>query len=341
MEALYTVIALALPVLLGGLWLSPFVPAQSAGRTALVWGNGTLIGLLLIPQLMLGLDALDIPLTFTSTASLVGALIALALVVRLFKGKHAQFSHSSVLYYSALPASHKALFNFLLLLIFLRVATLGLEVLWRPLFPWDATMHWATKSRVWYEYHSMVPFVMNWEWLELGGKGVFTDAHADYPATVPLLQVWMSLTLGQWNPSLMNLPWLLCLIALGTAFYGQLRVSGVGPLIAMAFSYLLLSMPLLNIHVALAGYADLFLGAAYCAGLMAWHAWAKTKQQWQAVLALFFAISCALISVGGDVYGAARGCQALCAVLPGTGSAVAAGATGYGSRRAHGRSNDA
>ena len=30
----------------------------------------------------------------------------------------------------------------------------------------------------------------------------------------------------------------------------------------MAFSYLLLSMPLINTHVALAGYADLFLGAA-------------------------------------------------------------------------------
>jgi len=302
MEALYTTIALALPVLLGGLWLNAFIPAQSAGRTALVWGNGTLVGLLLIPQLMLGLDALDIPLTFRSTGSLVGILIALALVVQLFKGKRSLLSHTPVLYYSALPASHKALFLFLLLLIVLRMTTLGLEVLWRPLFPWDATMHWATKARVWYEYNSIVPFVLNWEWLELGGKGVFTDAHADYPATIPLLQVWMSLTLGQWNPSLMNLPWLLCLIALGTAFYGQLRVSGVGPVIAMAFGYLLLSMPLLNIHVALAGYADLFLGAAYCAGLMAGHGWAKTRQPWQAVLALFFAISCAFIKAEGLVW---------------------------------------
>lgn len=302
MDALYTTIALALPVLLGGLWLNALVPAQGAGRTALVWGNGTLIGLLLIPQLMLALDALGIPLTFKSVGSLAGALVALAIVVRFFTGAHARFSASPAPRYSDLQASHKALFIFLLLLIMLRVASLGLEVFLRPLFPWDATMHWATKARVWYEYNSIVPFVDNLQWLERGGKGVFTDAHANYPATVPLLQVWMSLALGQWNPSLMNLPWLLCLIALGSAFYGQLRATGVGPVIAIAFSYFLLSMPLLNIHVALAGYADLFLGAAYCAGLMAWHGWAKDKVKWQLALALFFALACMFIKHEGLVW---------------------------------------
>jgi len=302
MDTLYTTIALALPVLLGGLWLNALVPAQSAGRTALVWGNGTLIGLLLIPQLMLALDALEIPLTFKSVGSLVGTLIALAIVVRLYTGTHARFSASTIPSYSNLQASHKVLFIFLLVLIILRVVSLGLEVILRPLFPWDATMHWATKARVWYEYNSIVPFVDNVHWLERDGKDVFTDVHANYPATVPLLQVWMNLALGQWNPSLMNLPWVLCLVALGTAFFGQLRAAGVGPVIAIAFSYFLLSMPLLNIHVALAGYADLFLGAAYCAGLMAWHSWAKNKEKWQLALALFFALSCMFIKQEGLVW---------------------------------------
>ncbi len=306
MEAVHIIItlatALALPVLLGGLWLSIFVPAQGAGRTALVWGCGTLIGLLLIPQLMLALDALDIPLTFRSIASLAGALVALALVVLLFTGARARFSGALAKSYADLPASHKALFIFLLSLIILRMSSLGLEVFLRPLYPWDATMHWATKARVWYEYNSIAPFVDNAQWLELGGKGVFTDVHANYPATVPLLQVWMSLAMAQWNPSLMNLPWLLCFMALGAAFYGQLRVSGVGPVISMAFTYFLLSMPLLNIHVALAGYADLFLGAAYCGALMAFHNWASTRQRWQAVLALVFALSCPLIKNEGVIW---------------------------------------
>jgi hypothetical protein len=112
----------------------------------------------------------------------------------------------------------------------------------------------------------------------------------------------MNLVLGRWDESLMNLPWLLCLVALGSAFYGQQRALGIGQVMAMTFTYLLLSLPLLNIHVALAGYADLFLGAAYCASLMAFHNWFTTRQRWQGLLALFFALSCPLIKDEGLVW---------------------------------------
>lgn len=302
MDALLTTLALALPVLLGGLWLQQFVPGNCAGRTALVWGNGALLGLLLIPQLMRALDTLEIPLTFVTTASLIVALIALALVTQLIRARRAPSASTPVPYFSAMPTSHKALFCFLLLLIVVRVTTLGLEILWRPLFPWDATTHWATKARVWFEYHRIVPFVTKDAWGEIGGAGIFTDLHPHYPVAMPLLQVWMNLALGRWDESLMNLPWLLCLMALGSAFYGQLRAQGLGPVSAMAFAYLLLSMPLLNTHVALAGYADVFLGAAYCAALMAFHNWCTTRQRWQGLLALFFAISCALIKDEGLVW---------------------------------------
>ncbi len=341
MEFLFATLALALPVLLGGLWLHQVVPVHSAGRMALVWGNGALLGLLLIPQFMRGLDALGIPLTFQATASLAGALIALALVTQLIRGRRARLIPAPARYVSAIPAAHRILFAFLLLLVVVRVTSLGLEILWRPLFPWDATMHWATKARVWFEHNSIVPFVTKDAWLELGGAGVFTDRHPDYPMTVPLLQVWMNLALGHWDESLMNLPWLLCLVALGGAFYGQLRVASVGPVIAMAFVYLLLSLPLLNIHVALAGYADLFLGAAYCGALMAFHNWVSTGQRWQAALALVFA---ALLSIDqergpalvADLHSstavhtaAARRCrQALCAFRAGHDPALAGGATG-------------
>jgi hypothetical protein len=302
MDFLLTTIALTLPILLGGLWLNQIVPVSNTGRTALVWGNGALLGLLFIPQLMRGLDALGISLTFVTIAALIGALIALALVTQLVRGRRAQLASGPMCYVSALPASHKALFWFLLLLIVVRVTTLGLEIVWRPLFPWDATTHWATKARVWFEYNRIVPFVTKDAWWEIGGAGIFTDLHPHYPVAVPLLQVWMNLALGRWDESLMNLPWLLCLIALGSAFYGQLRAQGLGPVLAIGFAYLLLSMPLLNTHVALAGYADIFLGAAYCAALMAFHSWFTTRQRWQGVLALFFAISCALIKDEGLVW---------------------------------------
>jgi hypothetical protein len=299
MDALFTLLALALPLLLGGLWLDLFVPKATSGRVALVWGNGLLIGLLAIPLLMRLLDALGVPLSFLATASLTSILALIAGLAHIFWKPHTGNSPVPPLGAPRLPNSQKLFFLFFCLLIALRMTTLGLELLQRPLFPWDATMHWATKARVWFETGSIVPFVENNLWLELGGEGVFTDHHPGYPITTPLLQVWMNLAAGRWNESLMNLPWLLCLLALGVAFYGQMRAAGAWSTVAIAFTYMLLSMPLINTHVALAGYADLFLGACYCAAIMAFHNWTVRRQPWQAVLALLFAFSCTLIKNEG------------------------------------------
>jgi hypothetical protein len=299
MDLLFILLAITLPALLGRCWLGILVPLDTPGRTALVWGNGLLVGLLVIPLLMRLLDAMGAPISFLPTASLAALLIGFAGLAYSQYGRNRQTGKSEVNDLKNLPPWHRVLFVLLALLITVRFATLGLELLGRPLFPFDATMHWATKSRVWFEAASIVPFVDNTLWLQLEGKGVFTDHHPDYPITIPLLQVWMNSATGQWNESLMNLPWLLCLLALAVAFYGQLRKSGTDSITSIAFTYLLVSMPLLNIHVALAGYADLFLGACFCAAIMAFHNWTVTKQPWQAVLALIFAFSCPLIKNEG------------------------------------------
>lgn len=299
MDALFILLALALPLLLGGLWLNLFVPKTTSGRGALVWGNGLLIGLLAIPLVMRLLDALGVPLHFMASASLTGLLVLAAGLAHIYWTPNADSASLPASGVSKLSYSHKLFFGFLALLLALRVITLGLELLQRPLFPWDATMHWATKARVWFEAGSIAPFVENDLWLELGGEGVFTDHHPGYPITTPLLQVWMSSAAGRWDESLMNLPWLLCLVALGAAFYGQMRAAGTGSIVAIAFTYMLLSMPLINTHVALAGYADLFLGACYCAAIMAFHNWTVRSQPWQAVLALVFAFSCTLFKNEG------------------------------------------
>jgi hypothetical protein len=141
--------------------------------------------------------------------------------------------------------------------------------------------------------------VDNQRWPELAGEGVFTDHHPAYPSTIPLLQVWINSALGRWDESLMNLPWWQCLLGLGAAFYGQGRAAGAPPTVAIAFTYMLLSMPLLNTHVALAGYADLFLGACYAGAIMAFHNWSLSRAPGQAILAAAFALSCPLIKNEG------------------------------------------
>jgi hypothetical protein len=187
-------------------------------------------------------------------------------------------------------------------LIVVRLFGLGLELAWRPLLPWDAWAQWATKARVWYEYGSIAPFVDPARWLESGSAMQFVDAHPEYPATVPLLQVWTALCLGRWDESLMNVPWLATLSALGLAFYAQLRRIGIGTAQAMLFSYLLLSIPFIDLHVAVAGYVDIFVAAAYGMAVMALWQWVRTRGRADALLAVLCALACIAFKKEGIVW---------------------------------------
>lgn len=275
------------------------LPEGVAGRRALVWGHGALFGLLAVTFLMRAVDALGHGLDNYIIAGAIYRLVIVLGLINLFTRRRVGGAP-----WEDWTTGSRLVFTLLLGLVLLRLVTLGLEIYWRPLFPWDATMHWATKARVWFAEGAMVPFVDHGTWAVRFGEGVYTDRHPEYPATIPLLQVWMSLVLGAWDESLMNLPWLVCYGALGLLFFGHLRLAGLGPATAMAFTYLLLSMPLLNIHVALAGYADLFLGATYGAGLMFFYHWCQDRAPWKFVAMATFLVICPVLKNEGAVWAA-------------------------------------
>ena len=147
----------------------------------------------------------------------------------------------------------------------LRSLLLFAEVATQPLYPWDAWMQWATKARVWFELKAWVPFVNTDAWLAAKGA-LYTDAAPTYPATVPLWQVWSSLALGRYDDAWMNLPWWFAAVAFGIAIYGALRRIEFGPLAALVGTWIVVSLPLADVHVALAGYADLPMAAYLHAG---------------------------------------------------------------------------
>jgi hypothetical protein len=197
----------------------------------------------------------------------------------------------------------------LLAWIALRFAILALEVVWQPLFPWNAWTQWATKARVWFELGRMVPFGDREAWFAAEGTMYF-DAAPHVPPTLPLLQVWASLALGRWDDALMNWPWWQFAVALALAAYGALRSLAVSPLAALVIAYLVSSLPLANVHVAFAGYADLPLATCYACTVLAFLRWAATGDPGNAVAVVVLATACTQITAPGAAWAAM--------LLPGT-----------------------
>jgi hypothetical protein len=286
-------IAAALPLVAGVLFLWRRGAPQGAQRFTVV-GYGLFLAMLAWGVVLRGVDALGLRLDF----GLLVAIAAVAVVLAALVPARATTGDAPVPGFAP-DRVRGALLVLLLALLAARLLGLFLEVWWRPLYPWDALMHWATKARVWFEYRELLPFE-TWDvWAAGADPRVFTDRHPHYPATIPLLQLWMAISLGRWDPSLVNLPWVVCYVALGTAFYGQARQAGVSAVLALLFTYLVLSMPLLNSHVALAGYADLYVGTAYVLSLMALHSVVNGGPAWHGWLLFLCAASLPLLKQEG------------------------------------------
>lgn len=183
----------------------------------------------------------------------------------------------------------------------LRFVVLLLEVVWKPLYPWDAWIQWATKARVWYALGHIVPFGRTEAWFAANGA-IWFDASPNYPATIPLWQVWSSVALGRWDDALMNLPWWLAAVAFAVAVFGALRTSGIGPPLSLIGVWLVSSLPLANVHVALAGYADLPMAAYFALAALAVWRWSRSRTPRAAALALLLALACTTIKTPGIVW---------------------------------------
>jgi hypothetical protein len=171
-----------------------------------------------------------------------------------------------------------------------RCASLAYEVVLQPLYPWDAWTQWATKAKVWSALRGMAPFISYTQWL--AGNPGYVDTAPHYPATVPLLQAWIALALGRFDDALVNLPWLTIYVALGLGIYAQLRRLDVAAPLALIVTYMGLSLPLLDTHVALAGYADLPVAATVALGMLALMRWERDRAR---VDLVYVAIAIALL----------------------------------------------
>lgn len=333
MEWWWVGLALGLPWLAGTLWVRAAWCDAPAGVWPLSLGYGGLLGLLATTLLLRVQAALGLPLRLGGPL-LVLALLAVAggwlawrrtsphrwkLNLRSWIGlcfpslgnegrgrapewfERAEQQHNAATLKAGVKWSQLL---FILLLVWLgwRFALLAQEVWWRPLFPWDAWGTWAVRPRVWAELGELAPFVDARRWLADTTGSIYTIDAWTYPYTVPLLALWPTLAYGAWNETAANLPWLGAVLALGLGFYGQARLWGASALTALVFVWLLLSLPLLNTHVALAGYADLWLAVVFGLAAIALFQWARDGDHRQVGLALLLLAFCPSIKLEGAVW---------------------------------------
>ncbi|MFT6955202.1 MAG: hypothetical protein ACJAYC_000195 [Halieaceae bacterium] len=270
MDYLRLAISLIIPWLGGYLWLAVITQRLNPGKpnTPLLIGYGLFLGYGGLQGIVLASNALFNTVQFWPILGFVGLLVAVGGAV-LAKTRIPAAPDTE------LAAAHsdsnfaKALFWIFAAWATLHLLFVAIEILHRPVFPWDAWLSWMYRAKAW--FYSGHIFVLDnpTDWLLGSGHAMYNAAGNHYPTFSPVLALWAATALGHWSETLINLPVLLCGIALGLALYGQCREYGIARWLSALSAYMLLSLPLLGAHLALAGQSDIWMAGFTGLGFIA------------------------------------------------------------------------
>jgi hypothetical protein len=296
--------SLLLPWVLGAVWVYWLLRKSGQWNIFLIAGHGYLVGIFLTTVIIRLWSFIGLPIHYWSIAASIGGLAIFGLIAMRSQNGAARVVSDP----PPLRLWQTGIIALLLVMILWRYITVTQELYLRPLFPWDAWMNWAPKAITWYHHNELVPFVSRQNWLNAASEALnYTEGAGKawkYPVTVPVLQLWGMLGLGTSDHTLIYLPWLFVTLALGLALYGHLRLSEVSSPIAVLACYTLLNMPFLNVHVALAGYADIWVAATFGCATFALHQWGNNRHWSYALLSLFLAVMCTQLKIPGLIMGA-------------------------------------
>jgi hypothetical protein len=161
-----------------------------------------------------------------------------------------------------------------------------IEVFNQPVYPWDAWETWVYRAKAWFLSGGAAEFVQGAQWYVSRSPDLYSVTAAEYPPLPSVVPYWAALSLGRWSETLVNIPVILAATAMGLALFGQCRESGSNPLASMIAVYLLFSIPLIGTHVALAGYADIWMAGYAGLGFIAIMRGASDGHRYQGALGL-------------------------------------------------------
>lgn len=282
LDGLQLTLALGLPWLAAALFLLRWWPRAAPGRWPGVLGVGYFVAMFAVAGLLLAFDHILGGWHYAAILVLAGVLVLAGAwwaqgMSRTPSGGNAAAGMISAGWSDASPWVRVGV-ALLLALIAVRMGGWLIEVLYRPIYSWDAYYYWSYRARGFLEHGSAQAFVAPGELLR--GEATGYGQGYRHPSLVSVIQLWPALALGRWHESLVNLPWFLAGVALGLVIFGYLRRLGLGVLPAMLAAYLTLSVPLLGVHIGVGGYADIWMAGVSGAAALALFA-LLAERRWQ------------------------------------------------------------
>ena len=180
---------------------------------------------------------------------------------------------------SPVDAPGKILTAILMILMLVHLAFIAVEIFTQPVYPWDAWLAWVYRAKAWFMAGNMAAVVSTADWATATSANIYTIDAWRYPLFPSVIPYWAALSLGSWSETLVNLPALFAGLALGMAVYGQCREHGLNVTASLITCYLLYSIPLLGTHLALAGYADIWMAGFAGLGFVALMRGAITRDE--------------------------------------------------------------
>ena len=290
-----------LPALVGGgVWVAARGPARGPADVAAAIGGGWLVGVLIAAGCARFAAQADTAHAFARAwpwCAAIGVVAWIGAIMRLRGHAHGFFARPE-----SMRVALRAVWWLLLLWILLRLALLGDEASLRPVFPWDAWSAWAAKPKTWFLLGHAEPYVSMIDWLANPQLAVRTAASWGYPELLAWMQLWFASAAGAWSEPLVDVAWCGALAAFSLAAYGYWRALGLASWLALALVYVLVSLPLIDAHVALAGYADLWLALTLGLATLAWVRWIVEGERGQLALAACLALCLPAIKLEGTVW---------------------------------------
>lgn len=257
----FFLLATFIPWLLGFAMIKPFLK-QRQGYLFFAMGAGYLLGWFTATFILRIYDYFGRPFNIYEVVVIECAITVLLLFL---KARELRFDEIGL----EKPLSKLGWFlsGLIVCLLLYRWGLTAIDLINKPVFPWDGWLSWSAKAKVFYfiqgipTFHSeATPF-----WI-IGEPSFALVGGGRHPFFISLVQTYMAMSWGSWSDTVVNLPWLGVGIAVFLSVLGALRYLGINILLATLAGYAVVSLPVLDIHTSLGAYADLWVGyALFCA----------------------------------------------------------------------------